>query len=51
MSDRVPEPGNAGDEPGIEPDLSATAEFAETRAATPVIGKAQGKAGGHAGPA
>jgi hypothetical protein len=32
MSDRVPEPGNAGDQPGIEPDLSATAEFAKMRA-------------------
>jgi hypothetical protein len=32
MSDRMPEPGNAGDEPGIEPDMSNTAEFAKMRA-------------------
>ncbi len=32
MSDRMPEPGDAGDEPGIEPDMSNTAEFAKMRA-------------------
>jgi hypothetical protein len=32
MSDRTPEPGNAGDQPGSEPDLSSTAEFAKLRA-------------------
>ena len=32
MSDRTPEPGNAGDHPGSEPDLSNTAEFAKLRA-------------------
>jgi hypothetical protein len=32
MSDRTPEPGNAGDHPGGEPDLSNTAEFAKLRA-------------------
>ena len=31
MTDRTPEPGNAGDRPGIETDLSATAEFAKMR--------------------
>jgi hypothetical protein len=32
MTDRTPEPGHAGDQPGSEPDLSATAEFAKMRA-------------------
>jgi hypothetical protein len=32
MTDRTPEPGHPGDQPGIEPDLSATAEFAKMRA-------------------
>jgi hypothetical protein len=32
MTDRTPEPGNAGDLPGSEPDLSHTAEFAKMRA-------------------
>ena len=32
MTDRTPEPGNAGDQFGSEPDLSDTAEFAKMRA-------------------
>jgi len=32
MSDRMPEPENAGDQRGSEPDLSGTAEFAKMRA-------------------
>jgi len=32
MSDRMPEPGNAGDQRGSEPDMSGTAEFAKMRA-------------------
>jgi hypothetical protein len=32
MSDRIPAPGDAGDQRGIEPDLSDTAEFAKMRA-------------------
>jgi len=32
MNDRMPEPGNAGDQHGSEPDLSGTAEFAKMRA-------------------
>lgn len=32
MSDRAPEPGNAESQPGSEPDLSGTAEFAKMRA-------------------
>jgi len=32
MSDRIPEPGNAGDQRGSEPDMSGTAEFAKMRA-------------------
>lgn len=32
MSDHMPEPGNAGDQRGGEPDLSGTAEFAKIRA-------------------
>jgi hypothetical protein len=32
MSDRMPEPGNAGDQRGSEPDMSDTAEFAKMRA-------------------
>jgi len=32
MNDRLPEPGNADDQRGNEPDLSATAEFAKMRA-------------------
>jgi hypothetical protein len=32
MSDRMPEPGNAGDLHGSEPDISDTAEFAKMRA-------------------
>ncbi len=32
MTDRTPEPEHAGDQPGSEPDLSATAEFAKMRA-------------------
>lgn len=32
MSDRTPEPEDAGGQPGSEPDLSATAEFAKLRA-------------------
>jgi hypothetical protein len=32
MSDRIPEPGNAGDQRGSEPDMSDTAEFAKMRA-------------------
>lgn len=32
MSDHMQEPGNDGDQHGIEPDLSATAEFAKMRA-------------------
>ncbi len=32
MSDPVPEPGNAGDQHGSEPDMSGTAEFAKMRA-------------------
>jgi len=32
MNDRSPVPGDAGDQPGSEPDLSATDEFAKMRA-------------------
>ena len=32
MSDRIPAPGDAGDQRGSEPDLSATDEFAKMRA-------------------
>ena len=32
MSDRLPEPANADDQPGSEPDISDTAEFAKMRA-------------------
>ena len=32
MSDRTPEPENGGAQPGSEPDLSHTAEFAKLRA-------------------
>jgi hypothetical protein len=32
MSDPMPEPGNAGDQRGSEPDMSDTAEFAKMRA-------------------
>lgn len=32
MSDRTPEPGNAGEQRGSEPDMSDTAEFARMRA-------------------
>jgi hypothetical protein len=32
MSDRMPEPGNAGDQRDREPDISDTAEFAKMRA-------------------
>ena len=32
VSDRMPEPGNAGDQRDSEPDLSATDEFARMRA-------------------
>ena len=32
MSDHMPEPGNAGDQRGSEPDVSDTAEFAKMRA-------------------
>jgi hypothetical protein len=32
MTERIPEPGHAGDQPGSEPDLSHTAEFAKMRA-------------------
>ena len=32
MSDGTPEPGNAGAQPGSEPDMSHTAEFAKLRA-------------------
>ena len=32
VSDRMPEPENAGAQLGSEPDLSATAEFAKLRA-------------------
>ncbi len=32
MSDHTPEPENAGTQPGSEPDMSHTAEFAKLRA-------------------
>ena len=32
MSDCMPEPGNADDQRGSEPDMSGTAEFAKMRA-------------------
>ena len=32
MTEHMPEPAHAGDQPGIEPDLSDTAEFAKMRA-------------------
>jgi len=32
MTDRIPEPGNTGDQRGSEPELSDTAEFAKMRA-------------------
>jgi hypothetical protein len=32
VSDRMPEPENAGAQPGSEPDMSGTAEFARLRA-------------------
>lgn len=32
MSDRMPGPGNAGDQRGNKPDMSDTAEFAKMRA-------------------
>jgi hypothetical protein len=32
VTDRIPEPGNTGDERGSESDLSHTAEFAKMRA-------------------
>jgi hypothetical protein len=32
MNDRMPEPENAGDQRGSEPDMSDTAEFAKMRA-------------------
>ena len=32
MSDRTPEPEHADDQPGSEPDMSDTAEFARMRA-------------------
>jgi hypothetical protein len=38
MGDRMPEPGNAGDQRGSEPDMSDTAEFAKMRA---VIGASE----------
>ena len=31
MSDRIPAPGDADDQRGSEPDMSATDEFAKTR--------------------
>ena len=39
MSDRTPEPGNAYDQRGSEPDLSDTAEFAKMRAVMRASGK------------
>ena len=32
MSERTPTPGDGGNQPGSEPDLSGTAEFAKMRA-------------------
>ena len=39
MSDRRPVPGDAGDQRGIEPDMSDTAEFARMRAVMRASGK------------
>jgi hypothetical protein len=39
MNDRMPEPGNAGDQPDSEPDMSGTAEFAKMRAVMRASGK------------
>lgn len=39
MSDRLPEPGSAGEQRGSEPDMSGTAEFARMRAVMRASGK------------